>query len=101
LPQAGIHMASPSNATRWPKVMNFPTYDELYALFGNKLFNKIVLLDPAEADGLQRDWTSRYTFGEFGPDRHIAYALQWFGLSATLAVLFLLTQFRKNADDQQ
>jgi surfeit locus 1 family protein len=99
LPRAGIPLGNSTSNDVWPKVMNFPTYDELRSLFGEQLLSKMVLLDPAEPDGLQRNWSKRYSFGEFGPERHIAYAVQWFGLAATLAVLYLVSQFRKPSDD--
>jgi surfeit locus 1 family protein len=99
LPRAGIHLSAATNDGTWPRVMNFPTYAELSAVFGQRLLTKIVLLDPAEPDGMRRDWSKRYSFGEFGPERHIGYAVQWFGLAATLVVLYLLSQFRKPSDE--
>ena len=98
LPRAGIHLSQPPGAgdNAWPKVLNFPTMDELRALYGGALLPKIVLLDPQEADGFQREWSARFSFGEFGPERHVAYAVQWFGLAATLVVLYFVVNLKKS-----
>jgi surfeit locus 1 family protein len=95
LPRAGMHMPSASGA--WPKVLNFPTLTELRTLYGDGLLPRIVLLDPAEPHGFQRDWSTRYSVGEFGPEKHIGYAVQWFGLSGTLVVIYLVIGFRKRS----
>src|SRR5262249_10885086 len=81
LPRAGFRMQGGPPKATWPRVLNFPTLDELRALYGATLLPRIVLLDPAEPDGYKRDWSSRYSIGEFGPSKHVGYAVQWFGLA--------------------
>jgi len=92
-PRAGMHM--PTTATGWPRVLNFPTVPELRALYGEGLFARIVLLDPADANGFARDWSARYSVGEFGPEKHIGYAVQWFGLAGTLVIIYFVLTLRK------
>jgi len=43
-------------------------------------------LDKSMANGYKRDWKSRQLMP---PEKHIAYAVQWFGLALTLTVLFI------------
>jgi len=49
-----------------------------------------VLLDPAAPDGYRRNWRP----SDFGPERHIGYAFQWFALAVTLVILYLAWSFR-------
>jgi surfeit locus 1 family protein len=96
LPRAGMHMPT-TTATTWPRVLNFPTLAELRALYGDGLMPRIVLLDANEPNGFERDWSTRYSVGEFGPEKHIGYAVQWFGLAATLFIIYLVTGLRRRS----
>ena len=49
----------------------------------------LVLLDPGEPDGYVRNWAAP----GFPPMRHIGYAVQWFALALTLAVIYVVTNF--------
>lgn len=96
LPVPGIRLDAPSleaTTQTWPKLMNFPTWPDLEAAYGRKLYPKIVLLDRAEPDGFTREWTPP----GFAPERHVAYAVQWFGLAATVAALYVVLNLRKQA----
>jgi surfeit locus 1 family protein len=95
LPQPGLRMGSAEvAAVTWPKVLNFPTMEQLRALYGPRLLPRIVLLDIGEPDGLLRDW-SHVGGDRFGPDRHLAYAVQWFGLALTLVVIYLVLGYTR------
>lgn len=95
LPRPGIRMGVAAQTNNWPRVLNFPTLTDLRAAYGDKLLPKILLLDPSEPDGFARDWSARYSFGEFGPDRHLAYAVQWFALAVTLCVIYGIVNFKR------
>ena len=56
---------------------------------------ELVLLDAAEPDGYVRNWAPP----GFPPMRHIGYAVQWFGLALTLAVIYVVTNFRRAGKD--
>jgi surfeit locus 1 family protein len=95
LQKPGVRLGANSvAAATWPLVMNYPSLEELRSVYGDKLLTRIVLMDPAEPDGFARDWSTRYTFGDFGPDKHTAYAIQWFGLAFTLLVIYVLVGFK-------
>jgi surfeit locus 1 family protein len=48
-------------------------------------------LDPSQSDGFERTLAMPT---DFGPNRHIAYAVQWFALAATMLVIYLLLSFK-------
>jgi surfeit locus 1 family protein len=50
----------------------------------------VIRQDSALDDGLVREWAPP----DFGIDKHYGYAFQWFGLAATLAVFYAVTQLR-------
>jgi surfeit locus 1 family protein len=52
----------------------------------------VVLQDRAPEDGLVREWAP----ADFGIDKHYGYAFQWFGLAATIAIFYAVTQFRRS-----
>jgi surfeit locus 1 family protein len=78
--------------------MNFPERADVERVLGRSVAAKIVRLDPAQSDGFERAFTPR---PDFGPGRHIAYAVQWFALGATMLVVYLILSFkpRKTDDD--
>jgi surfeit locus 1 family protein len=76
-------------------VLNFPTLQELQTIYGTTLLPRIVLLDESEPDGFRRDWSARYSVTEFGPERHIGYAVQWFGLALALLVIYIVVGFKQ------
>ena len=73
-------------------MVQFPSRDELEKALGLDLVPGLVLLDADQPDGFRRNWRP----SDFGPERHIGYAVQWFALAITLVVLFLAWSFRKS-----
>jgi surfeit locus 1 family protein len=94
LPRAGIRMGDRIPlAPPYPVVANFPTRAEIAALLHESDWTRaapVVLLDAKEPDGYLREWQPP----GFPPMRHIAYAVQWFGLAAALAVIYGVTNLR-------
>ena len=95
LPSPGLESgrAAPDGTDRWPKVTSFPTRAELERVLGGKLSRRIVLLDPAVADS--GDFVRAWSPPGLSPDRHFAYAIQWWGFAAVLLVLYFGLNFRK------
>ena len=91
LPRPGIELAG-AEGTGWPRVVQFPAADELSRWAGLDLVPGVILLDPEAPDGFVRNWRP----SDFGPERHIGYAVQWFALAGTLVVLYLAWAFRKS-----
>jgi cytochrome oxidase assembly protein ShyY1 len=78
----------------FPVVATFPSVREVHALLGGDSWAsaaEVVLLDAGDADGYRRAWTPP----GFPPMRHLAYAVQWFGLAAALGVIYIVTNLRR------
>jgi len=80
----------------WPWRIQQIHLDKLSAELGRPLLPVILRLDAGEPDGYVRDW--KPTPG-FGPERNIAYAVQWFGLAITLLIIYLVVNTRKVNND--
>lgn len=98
LPRPGIRMGSSTSSESWPRVMNFPEHADLERALGRPLARYIVRLDSSEPDGFER---AGIVAPDFGPGRHIAYAVQWFGLGLVILIVYVLLSFRnKHTDDR-
>lgn len=99
LPRPGLRLgATPELAAPYPVVASFPTHAEIERLLTEPRWAQaaeVVLLDPSEPDGYARAWTAP----GFPPMRHIAYAVQWFGLALTLAVIYVVTHLHRSAPE--
>ncbi len=95
LPAAGIQMGGqPGLQPPFPVVAGFPTHEEIAQLLHETRWTRaseVILLDATEPDGYARHWAAP----GFPPMRHIAYAVQWFGLALALFVIYLVTNFRR------
>ena len=90
LPRPGILLgAPPGNA--WPRLVNYPTMEELAAALGEHLHSRVILLDAGVADGYIRDWQLPGTT----TDRHIGYAVQWFAFAATAFAIWFAVSLRR------
>jgi surfeit locus 1 family protein len=90
LPRPGIELQT-TLAPGWPKVVQFPSRDELSEALGLRLVPGLLLLDADQPDGFSRNWRP----SDFGPERHLGYAVQWFALAVTLVILYLVWSYRK------
>lgn len=93
LPRPALAVEAPVTdpAAPWPRRALFPTAEVLAAETGLPLRRFQLLLDPELPDGYARDWQPQL----MGPERHLGYAVQWFGLAATIAVIFLVLARRE------
>ena len=95
MPSPGIQMGTKAELKPpYPIVAGFPSRAEIAQVLGESSWTSatdLVLLDPGEPDGYVRHWTAP----GFPPMRHIAYAVQWFALALTLAVIYLVTNTRQ------
>lgn len=92
LPRPGLELEERAGGVpEWPRVVQFPTSGELGDALGAPLASRIVLLDPSVEGGYLRNWRP----AEFGPERHLGYALQWFALAVTLMVIYVVLSFRR------
>ena len=94
LPAPGVRVgqAAAPGDRHWPRVMNFPLPRDLEQALGQPVESRIVLLDPAAPDGYERVWRPSLNFG---PERHLGYAIQWFALAIVALVLFVALSLRR------
>jgi len=95
LPRPGLMLddsAQGNDEETWPRLLNFPTHATIERALGFAVARRIVLLDPSEPDGFERAWDIRT---QFGPERHIAYAVQWFAFAIVGVVIYLIVSLRK------
>lgn len=90
LPRPGIELAA-DPGTGWPRVVGFPHIEDIGAALGREVHPQVILLDPQDDDGYQRDWQPP----GIGPERHLGYAVQWFGFAVTAFVIWVLLSLRK------
>ena len=77
--------------TRWPRVIQFLDFAALEQRLGAPLRPFVLRLDPALEHGYRRDWK----IAAISPDKHLAYAFQWFALAVAVAVVFLVLSLRR------
>lgn len=97
LPRAGLRMDQGAQENTWPRVLSFPDQPTVERALGTKVRAGLILLDPAEPDGYERVWQARLPIG---PERHIAYAVQWFALAAAVVVIYVIVNFRRKKPAQ-
>ena len=86
-PAVGIQLAGAEIPTKgWPSVVQVVDSHVLAEKLGYPLFSFQIELDQIMSDGYSREWKKNTIMP---PEKHVAYAVQWFGLALTLTVLFI------------
>ncbi|MFT5064332.1 MAG: surfeit locus 1 family protein [Gammaproteobacteria bacterium] len=94
---AGMRMgeavvATADNPSGWPKVVNYPSLEELESLFKQPVAPYTLWLDANEPHGFERDWQPQALTIE----KHLGYAFQWFALALTVLVVFFVLHMKRN-----
>ncbi|WP_026604397.1 SURF1 family protein [Methylomonas sp. 11b] len=76
----------------WPVRVQVLDSKLLADKLGYALADYQIELDPAQPEGYQRQWKIAVAIP---PEKHRAYAVQWFGLALTLTALFIWISSRK------
>jgi surfeit locus 1 family protein len=90
----GRQLGPPDRLSRdaWPQLVTYPDLDAIASALGSDLYPLVLLLDAHSPAGFAgRDWQPVF----MTPQRHRAYALQWFALAATAVVAWLLLGWRR------
>jgi surfeit locus 1 family protein len=95
LPVTGLAMgrAPPDAGANWPKRTSFPDSGQLAVALGKPIEARQLLLDADQPQGYRRDW--KPASAGFGPERHLAYAIQWWGLAALTVVLLIVLNLKR------
>ncbi len=95
LPSPGIQMGRPAALRApFPAVANFPSHADIEQLLHEDSWTRaadLVLLRADQPDGYVRQWQPP----GLPPLRHVAYAVQWFGLALALGIIYLVTNLRR------
>jgi surfeit locus 1 family protein len=96
LPAAGLPRgrAAPHQTASWPKLTSFPDVGQLSAALGRKIESRILLLDARAPNGYVRHWQPP----GLTPQRHWAYAFQWWAFAAAALVLWFVLSLRKDPE---
>lgn len=70
-------------------------FERFAASYGSTLQPVLLLQTSQAGDGLVRDWPRPDT----GVSMHVSYAVQWYSLAATLAVLWLVLNVKRHRGD--
>lgn len=68
--------------------------DQLSVALGVELRPFVLRLDAAAADGFSRQWSPASSLA-MGPEKHRAYAFQWWALAAAVLVVFIVVNVHK------
>jgi surfeit locus 1 family protein len=86
-PSVGIKLAGADQPTAgWPAVVQIADSTVLSARLGYPVFPFMLELDKQAPEGYRREW---HEAAAMPPEKHVAYAMQWFGLAFALAMLFV------------
>lgn len=92
-PLPGIRLQADNCDMRdWPRVLNYPRFADVQCQYGESVIDGLLLLSPDDSAGFVRNWL----YVEMPPERHYGYAVTWFGLAITLAILFLVVNTRRS-----
>lgn len=78
----------------WPKVVQQLEMKQLEKRLESALLPVFLLLDKQDEHGFVRDWKPVYGIP---PDKHRAYALQWFTLAVVLMMIYIGVNTKRNA----
>lgn len=87
----GLQLEEPLDLDSWPSRMTYPTVEQLRDLIDSRLPDRQVLLADSEPDGFIRAWVP---YG-LTPERHLAYAVQWYGLAAAAFGIWLAVTLKR------
>ena len=89
IPKPGRQLGAARAMSRdeWPQLLTYPQHDRIAAALGIELYPWVLFLDESSAGGFgDRRWRPVY----MSPDRHRAYAFQWFALALAATVTWLI-----------
>ena len=95
-PKPGLELANADMPTAgWPAVVQVINASVLAKGLGYEIADYQLELAPDQPDGYKRQWQLAVAIP---PEKHRAYAVQWFGLAVTLTVLCIWLVFRNKRE---
>lgn len=93
----GLRLGTIEAAGPWPQPVVWLDASAAAHALGHGVLGAVLLLDAGLPGGFVRDWHPDP--GEFGPERHRGYALQWFALAATVVCTWIVLSRRQRRRD--
>ena len=92
-PKVGLQLgqAAPLDPVNWPNLMTYFDLEKIQTVLGPEIFEQVLLLDPDSQYHFTQDLWPEVNMG---PDRHTAYAFQWFSIAAVILLIWLGLSFR-------
>jgi surfeit locus 1 family protein len=84
-PGTAFTLGQISTGESWPRLIQALEVESLGKMLGEPLFPYTVRLEPAPQSVYRRDWP----LVNSSPEKHQAYAVQWFSMAVVLALLFI------------
>lgn len=94
LPEPGLRLAASNPCPPrppFPARVLYPTHAQLECILGERVVPGLLLLDTHAGGGFVRAWHAM----RVPPQRHYAYAAQWFMLALLAAVLYVAVNFKR------
>ncbi|PWV61700.1 SURF1 family protein [Plasticicumulans acidivorans] len=89
----GLRLGTIEAAGVWPRAVTWLDTDAAARALGRPVLGAVLLLDAAQPGGFLREW--QVEIDGFGPQRHQAYAFQWFALALTVLVTWYALNRRR------
>jgi surfeit locus 1 family protein len=80
----------------WPKVVQQLDLAQLENVLETRLLPVVLLLDESDGHGFVREWQPVYGVT---PDKHRAYAMQWFTLAVVLLLIYIGVNSKRISDN--
>ncbi len=85
-PTKSFVLSGERESSTWPQVLEKLDLKEISSLLSYPVQNFLLLLSPQSPGGFEREWVAQ---AGLPPERHQAYAIQWFALALSLAIIYL------------
>lgn len=82
-PRSAWSLSAASTGSQWPRVVVYPSVQEIEQTLGSPIYPLLLLLDEDQPDGYLRLWKPV----TMAPEQHYGYALQWAALALTWVVM--------------
>lgn len=86
-----------NDVASWPVLAQYLDFDAMSRVLGETLETVVVRLSPEEEDGYAREWP----VVSVNPERHLAYAVQWFGMAMAIVGIVLTLGIKKKTGGVQ
>ena len=82
----------------WPQVIQHVEFSAIEQRLGESILPVILQLGGEQQHGFTRDWKPVYGIG---PEKHTAYAMQWFTLALVLLVIYIGVNMKRTGNTRQ